>query len=68
MGAIFDSAKIEAAGGVEALEALPAGSPELEAVVRYASVESFQSVTLVPLVLLVAFGLIALYDKVKAGR
>ena len=60
MGAIFDSAKLEAAGGAAALETL---SPQaMEQVIRYASVESFQSVAIVPLLLLPVFGLIWWFD------
>jgi len=67
MGAIFDAAKAEAAGGIEQLATL---SPEATAeVVRYASVESFQAVAVVPLVLLPVFGAIWLYDgRVRAVR
>ena len=61
MGAIFDAAKAQAAGGVDQLAGL---SPQAMAeVVRYASVESFQSVAVVPLMLLPVFGLIWLYDS-----
>ncbi len=61
MGAIFDNAKAEAAGGVDMLPGL---SPEaLAEVTRYASVESFQAVAYVPLVLLPVFGAIWLYDR-----
>jgi len=61
MGAIFDSAKIEAAGGAEALATL---SPDaMQEVIRFASVESFQSVAFVPLVLLPVFGLIWVFDR-----
>lgn len=56
MGAIFDSAKIEAAGGVARLSTL--GGEELDAVLRYASVESFQAVAILPLLLLPVFGLV----------
>ncbi len=61
MGAIFDEAKIEAAGGVETLAAL--AGPALDEVLRYASVESFQSVAIVPLLLLPVFGLIWFFDR-----
>jgi len=61
MGAIFDGAKIEAAGGVEALARL--SGDELAAVMRYASVESFQAVTIVPLLLLPIFGFIWWRDR-----
>ena len=66
MGAIFDSAKAEAAGGVEKLAGL---SPEaMTEVVRYASVESFQSIAIVPLLLLPVFGIIWIYDRSKGGH
>ena len=64
MGAIFDSAKAEYAGGADQLAAL---SPEAMAeAVRSASVASFQSVAIVPFLLLPIFGLIWLYDRKKA--
>ncbi len=64
MGSIFDAAKAEAAGGAEKLASL---SPEaMEGAVRYASVESFQAVAYVPLLLLPVFGAIWLFDR-KAG-
>ncbi|MGK0418711.1 MAG: fucose permease, partial [Halopseudomonas sp.] len=60
MGSIFDHAKAEAAGGVDKLASL---SPDaLTEVIRYASVESFQAVAIVPLLLLPVFGLIWLVD------
>ncbi len=65
MGAIFDAAKAQAAGGADQLASL---SPQaMEAVVRYASVESFQSVAFIPLLLLPVFGLIWLVDRRKGG-
>jgi MFS family permease len=66
MGAIFDNAKAEAAGGADKLAGL---SPEaMTEVVRYASVESFQSVAIVPLLLLPIFGVIWLVDAKKGGH
>ena len=65
MGAIFDAAKAEAAGGAEALAGLSA--ERMEEVVRYASVESFQAVAYIPLLLLPVFGIIWLYDRNKQG-
>jgi hypothetical protein len=66
MGAIFDSAKAEAAGGADNLATL---SPDaMQEVIRYASVESFQSVAFVPLLLLPVFGLIWLVDRKKGGH
>lgn len=63
MGKVFDEAKIKAAGGVEQLATL-SGEP-LDNVLRQASVESFQSVALVPVLLLPIFGMIWLIDNKK---
>jgi MFS family permease len=63
MGAIFDSARIEAAGSVAALETL--SGPELDSVLRIASSASFQAVAVIPLLLLPVFGLIWLHDRSK---
>lgn len=61
MGAIFDNAKAEFAGGADNLATL---SPAvMEQAVRYASVESFQAVAYVPLMLLPVFGVIWLFDR-----
>ncbi|HEY6130923.1 MAG TPA: MFS transporter [Halioglobus sp.] len=66
MGAIFDAAKARAAGGADKLATL---SPEaLQDVVRYASVESFQSVAFVPLLLVPVFGVIWLADRRQGGH
>lgn len=66
MGSIFDSAKAQAAGGADKLAGL---SPQaMDEVIRYASVESFQSVAIVPLLLLPVFGVIWLYDRRNGGR
>jgi hypothetical protein len=40
----------------------------MQEVLRYASVESFQSVAIVPLLLLPVFGLIWLFDRRKGGH
>lgn len=66
MGAIFDSAKAQAAGGADKLATL---SPDaMQEIIRYASVESFQSVAFVPLLLLPVFGVIWLVDRRKGGH
>jgi MFS family permease len=64
MGGIFDAAKADAAGGVERLATL--SGPELEAVVRHASVESFRAVAVVPVLLLPVFGAIWAFDRRQA--
>lgn len=65
MGAIFDRAKLEAAGGAAHLAALH--GPELNAVLRHAAVESFQSVAVLPLLLLPVFGVIWWRDRRRGG-
>jgi MFS family permease len=61
LGAIFDHAKLQAAGGVANFAQLP---PEhLDRVLRYASVQSFRAVAIIPLALLPVFGLIAWLDR-----
>lgn len=63
MGAIFDAARAEAAGGADKLATL---SPEMMAeVTRYASVESFQAVSVLPIILLPIFGLIWISDRMS---
>lgn len=61
MGQIFDDAKIEAAGGIDALASMT--GTELDSVLRFASQESFQAVAYVPLFLLPVFGIIWWRDR-----
>lgn len=61
MGAIFDRAKLEAAGGVEQLAAL--SGIELDHVLQYASVESFRTIAYVPMMLLPVFLFIWFRDR-----
>jgi hypothetical protein len=65
MGAIFDKAKIEAAGSDGAYAALSGtAKDQVDAV---ASAASFQFVAMLPAVLLVVFGLVWLNDRRKGG-
>jgi hypothetical protein len=66
LGAIFDRAKLEAAGGVTQLAALP--PEQLDAVLRHASVESFRAVALIPLALVPVFGFIWVRDRLNRRR
>ena len=61
MGQIFDSAKADYVGGTHQLG--EASAEVLKAAVRYASVESFQSIALIPLLLLPVFGMVWLRDR-----
>src|SRR5690606_32844667 len=61
MGALFDQVKVELAGGVERL-ALMEG-PELDIILRAASVESFRMVALLPALLVPVFIGMAFYER-----
>jgi fucose permease len=66
MGTIFDTKKVEVAGGTEAFNLLQAG-PELERVLGIAAQASFRAVAILPAILLIVFGAIWLYDR-RASR
>jgi fucose permease len=66
MGAIYDSKKIQVAGGEAAFNALPPG-PDLERVLGIAAQSSFRAVAALPAVLIVVFGGIWLYDRSRGG-
>lgn len=65
MGKIFDTTKIEAAGGEEAFKALSGDA--LETVLAQASTASFRIVAILPALLLLVFGAVWLNDKRKGG-
>jgi hypothetical protein len=62
MGAIYDTKKLELAGGEAAFKALQPG-PELERVLGEAAQISFRDIALLPAILLIVFGGIWLYDR-----
>ena len=66
MGAVYDNKKIEVAGGEAAFNALQPG-PELERVLGVAAQTSFRAVALLPAVLLLVFGGIWLYNRLRGG-
>ena len=63
IGAVYDRAKLEAAGGEAAFAALVGGTPEMTEVLAHAAEESFQAIALFPLVLLVIFGGLWIADR-----
>jgi fucose permease len=67
MGSIYDSKKIEVAGGEAAFSALQPG-PALERVLGVAAQTSFRDVALLPALLLIVFGGIWLYDRTRLPR
>jgi MFS family permease len=68
MGALYDTKKVEVAGGKEAFEKLlTAGGDALKVVEAQASTASFRIVAAMPAVLLLVFGAIWLKDRAKGG-
>jgi hypothetical protein len=65
MGRIFDTKKVQLAGGDAAFAAL--SGDRLEQVQGAAAQASFQSVAILPAILLIVFGAIWLYDRSKGG-
>jgi hypothetical protein len=66
MGAIFDSKKIEVAGGEAAFNALQPGLA-LDHALGVAAQTSFRAVAVLPAILLIVFGAIWLYDRSHGG-
>jgi MFS family permease len=67
MGSIYDTSKIEVAGGEDAFNALAEGSAELNSVLDVAAQTSFRYVAALPAILLLVFGAIWLYDRSRGG-
>lgn len=63
IGAVYDNAKLEAAGGEAAFTALAEGTSEMIEVLAFAAKESFQTIALFPLLLLVVFGGLWIADR-----
>ena len=66
MGRIYDSKKLEVAGGAQAFEALAPGA-ELDHILSIAARTSFRRVAILPALLLLVFAAIWLYDRSKGG-
>ena len=66
MGSIFDTTKVEVAGGAEAFKNLPQG-PELDRILGIAAQTSFRYVAILPAILLLVFAGIWLYDRARGG-
>jgi predicted MFS family arabinose efflux permease len=65
LGQIYDAAKLEKAGGKDAFDALTPGSPELQTVLAYAGETSFQTIAIIPVVLLFIFGVVWFFERGK---
>jgi MFS family permease len=66
MGSIYDSKKLEVAGGEAAFNALQPGA-ELDRVLGTAAQVSFRDVAILPAILLIVFGAIWMYDRSRGG-
>jgi hypothetical protein len=62
IGAIYDKAKLEAAGGEAAFSSLQPG-PELQRVLAHAAEQSFQAIAIIPLILTLIFGAVWFYER-----
>jgi hypothetical protein len=62
LGAIYDRAKLERAGGEDALARLGPG-PELSQVLAYAAERSFQAVAYIPLILFFIFAVVLVVER-----
>ena len=65
LGAIYDRARLDAAGGAGALTSLSAS--EAQRINVYAAAQSFQAVALIPAVLVVCFALLWLWQRRSRG-
>ena len=65
MGKIYDTKKVELAGGDAAFKAL--SGDQLNTILGQAAQASFRAVAILPAILLIVFGAIWLYDRSKGG-
>lgn len=65
MGSVYDRAKLESGGGREGLQSLSSG--ELDAVLREAAIASFQSIAVLPLLLIPIFAAIWWRERTRRG-
>ena len=66
LGAIFDREKLELAGGPDAFAALT--GPQLDAVLQGAAQTSFETLALLPAILIAVFGAIWAWDRQRSGK
>lgn len=65
IGKIYDTAKIEKAGGKAAFDALQAGSTGMHEALVYAAEVSFKTISIIPVVLFFVFGAMWLFERGK---
>jgi MFS family permease len=68
LGAIYDRAKLDKAGGEAALAAIQPGTPQMHDLLAFAAETSFQTVAIIPVVLFFVFGLVWFLERGKATK
>jgi predicted MFS family arabinose efflux permease len=67
IGKIYDTAKIEKAGGADAFAALQPGSPGMHEALVHAAEVSFKTISVIPVVLFFIFGAVWFFERSKKG-
>jgi MFS family permease len=67
LGKVYDSSKLQAAGGEAAFAALQPGSAEHQQVLAFAAEKSFQTIAVIPVALFFIFGAVWLLERRKQG-
>jgi Major Facilitator Superfamily len=65
IGKIYDTAKLEKAGGETAFSALQAGTPAMHDVMAYAAEVSFRTISVIPVILFFIFGAVWFFERGK---
>jgi fucose permease len=65
LGAIYDIAKLDKAGGEEAFKAMAEGSPQQLEALAHAAEVSFQTIAIIPVVLFFIFGIVWFFERGK---
>jgi predicted MFS family arabinose efflux permease len=63
LGAIYDGAKLEKAGGEAAFKLLKDGTPEMHTVLAHAAEVSFRTISIIPVILFFIFGAVWLIER-----
>jgi MFS family permease len=67
IGKIYDTAKIEKAGGANAFAALQPGSPGMHEALVHAAEVSFKTISVIPALLFFIFGLVWFFERSRKG-
>lgn len=67
LGAIYDTAKLDKAGGEAAFAALQPGTPAMHEVLAHAAEVSFKTISVIPVALFFIFGAVWLIERRKGG-